>query len=174
MSPLLSPPAGMHTDKTLSDKFVCTARIPRIVGKFNGDRDFSRWAILGNGDRISTGFPFTWDLPSPVAQIDGDTMLPAARIESLEPDARVFGRWSLNRQIKSGSPSAGQAIFFVEFAAQRSARKPALSTEQSPIDRPAITPVSKRHVTSARSVAAKVVSTVVICFARRAAWRDNR
>jgi len=36
MSPLISPPAGVHTDETLSDKFVCTPEYRESPGNSMG------------------------------------------------------------------------------------------------------------------------------------------
>ena len=76
MSPLLSPPAGVHTDKTLSDKFVCTARIPRIAGKFNGCRDFEGWVTRGGQELDSDRISSAQGSRSPVTR---STVKPASR-----------------------------------------------------------------------------------------------
>jgi hypothetical protein len=171
MSPLLSPPAGVHTDKTLSDKFVCTARIPRIAGKFNGHRDFGIWVTLGvwrkDFDRIYIRPGF-----SPACQ--PFTQLSAVSMRASNP---VADPGSQNWRIKTVRSSERQ---FVDSAHVKRNNRPigsldrkspmARSTEQSLLDWPAITLVSMKHVTSARLFAAKVVPTFVelLCATRGA------
>jgi hypothetical protein len=95
-------------------------------------------------DRISARFPFNPGLRLPVAQIEGNTVLPAVRVKSSKPDAGVLGHRSLDRQIKPGPQMRG-AIFLVENAAQQSA--PIARSLESGIASESTTHYSRLHET---------------------------
>jgi hypothetical protein len=163
MSPLLSPPAGVHTDKTLSDKFVCTARIPRIAGKFNGRRDFGRWLISGwqspdlDAFSIRRGLSLACQPFTPPSAVSP----PASN-----PVAGIVGLGFQNRQINRAT-----ILRLGKCEAEESPRKLARSNEQSLLGRPPITLVCAKQVTAARLFAAKVVSDSLelLCAASRQA-----
>jgi hypothetical protein len=167
MSPLLSPPAGVHTDKTLSDKFVCTARIPRIAGKFNGRSDFERLAIPGghglDSNRTSTGFHFLRPLACLLHNRQRSSI--SRSPHEIPKNRRSRPRLLVSEPANQAEPTKREAAFvLVEYSAQRSDRKPAHSKEQSLPDRPSITLVCMKHVTSARLFAAKVVPNLLDLF----------
>ena len=115
------------------------------------------------GGSIRPGFSLACDA------IDPEALLPAVRVNPSKPDAVIFGR-GLKTGILKTAHQAQATILLGAYAAQQSACEPMHSTKQSLLNRPPITLVCMKHVTSARLFAAKVVPTFVelLCAVRGA------
>jgi hypothetical protein len=91
------------------------------------------------------------DSPSPVSRADIEALLATISSRVSDPDACIFRPASPNRQVNRESTILGGKV-------DEAPNERTHPTEQSLLDRPAITPVCLNNVTSARLFAAKVAA----------------